>query len=267
MGHSSEPAPAAAKEIPPLNFETVPLSKREVDYPAMREMHAASSLYSPEEVRAWRKNAQIDQTRRTAGQLIPLQPLKESDLTRDPIEQVIARRGSTRQFAHQPISFAQLSTILDRSTRGVPADFIEPFGAQLNQLYLIVNDVEGLAPGAYFFDREHHGLELLKPGNFRPESAYLGLEQSLPGDASVAIFFLADLHKIFERLGSRGYRAAQLEAGVIGGKLYLASYALRLGATGLTFYDDDVIAFFSPHAENMSAIFLVAIGKSARRVR
>jgi hypothetical protein len=31
-------------------------------------------------------------------------------------------------------------------------------------------------------------------------------------------------------------------------------------ARGLTFFDDDVINFFSPHAKDRSAIFLVAIG-------
>jgi hypothetical protein len=56
----------------------------------------------------------------------------------------------------------------------------------------------------------------------------------------------------------------QLEAGILGGKLYLGAYALRLGATGLTFFDDDVIRFFSPHAEGKSAIFLVAVGNSAK---
>jgi len=47
--------------------------------------------------------------------------------------------------------------------------------------------------------------------------------------------------------------------------MYLAAYALRLGATGLTFYDDDVVEFFSPHAAGKSAVFLVALGKSAQR--
>jgi len=39
-----------------------------------------------------------------------------------------------------------------------------------------------------------------------------------------------------QRFGNRGYRAVQLEAGILGGKLYLAAYAQRLGATGLTFF-------------------------------
>ena len=38
----------------------------------------------------------------------------------------------------------------------------------------------------------------------------------------------------------------------------------RFGATGLTFYDDEVTRFFSPHAEGKSAIFLVALGKSVK---
>ena len=50
-----------------------------------------------------------------------------------------------------------------------------------------------------------------------------------------------------------------------GGKLYLAAYALGLGATGLTFFDDDVTRFFSPHAAGKSVMFLDAIGHPARR--
>jgi len=96
---------------------------------------------------------------------------------------------------------------------------------QLNDLYMIVHAVQGLKPGAYFFRREQNTMELLKEGEFRAEAHHLGLEQELPGDACVDIFFLADLNRILERYGNRGYRAVQLEAGTIGGKTYLAAYA------------------------------------------
>jgi hypothetical protein len=52
---------------------------------------------------------------------------------------------------------------------------------------------------------------------------------------------------------------------MLGGKLYLAAYAQGLGASGLTFYDDDVVNFFSPHTTGKSAIFLTCLGKSASR--
>jgi SagB-type dehydrogenase family enzyme len=274
-GPSARPAPPSQTasrvltDLSPLGLETVPLSRDEIDYPLMREMHAASSLDSAEEVAAWRGRTPLNPTRMTnlpppVGPVIQLTPLSDAEMPRDPIEQVILRRGSSRQFARTPISLTQLSTMLDRATRGIPADFLNPFGSQLNHLYLIVHAVEGLEPGAYVFHRDRRVLECLKRGNFRDQAGYLGLEQQLPADAAVDIFFLADLRPIFDRFGNRGYRAVQLETGILGGKLYLAAYAQRLGATGLTFYDDEVTRFFSPHAEGKSAIFLVAVGKSVK---
>jgi SagB-type dehydrogenase family enzyme len=178
---------------------------------------------------------------------------------------VVRRRGSSRLFKRKPISFQQLSTLLSCSAQGIEADFLQPFGASFNHWYLIVHAVEGLPSGAYVFHRQRGELELLKEGDFRSEAGHLGLGQELPADASIDIFFLADLDSILERFGNRGYRAVQLEAGILGGKLYLAAYAQRLGATGLTFYDDDVVEFFSPHAQGKSAIFLMALGHGQKR--
>jgi nitroreductase len=101
--------------------------------------------------------------------------------------------------------------------------------------------------------------------HFRREAGNLGLGQEIPADCSVNVYFLADLNRALERFGNRGYRAAQLEASIMGGKLYLAAYAQRLGASGLTFFDDDVTEFFSPHAASKSVMFLIALGKSVKR--
>ena len=75
---------------------------------------------------------------------------------------------------------------------------------------------------------------------------------------------IIDLRSVLERLGNRGYRAAQIEGGIVGGRLYLAAYAQRFGATGLTFFDDEVVDFFSPHAAGKSVMFLVALGHPDR---
>jgi len=39
----------------------------------------------------------------------------------------------------------------------------------------------------------------------------------------------------------------------------------QAGASGLTFFDDDVTEFFSPHAAGKSVMFLIALEKSTRR--
>ena len=266
LGRDSSPAPGPPAEIERLTLETEPLSTSEVDYPAMREMHAASSLLDEEEVRRWRGAMQEVKNPEPRGKLVPLEPFGEDEMSREGIGTVILKRGSTRRFARgSSLSFNEFSTMLHRSTREIPADFLGAAGPHLNQIYLIVHAVDGLEPGAYALDRDWRAIEMIKAGEFRREAGYLGLEQALPAEAAATIFFIADLNAVFGRFGNRGYRAAQLEAGIIGGKTYLAAYAQGFGASGLTFYDDDVIEFFSPRAQGKSAIFQVAIGRSAKR--
>ncbi len=253
----------------PLVLQIQPLSKREVDYPAIRAMHEASSLESADEVVQWRAARaslnHVQEDRSTNGRRrVFLQAPSDVDMPTDAIEEVIVRRGSTRQFAREAISFGQLSALLGRATRGISTDFLSA-GDSLNQLYLIVHAVDDLAPGAYVYRRDLHALELLREGDFRRQAGDLGLGQYIPADCSVNVYFLADLDRILDRFGNRGYRAAQLEASIIGGKLYLAAYAQGLGASGLTFFDDDVTEFFSPHAAGKSVMFLIALGKSVKR--
>ena len=264
LGHFAALAQQLPSELSAIHWESLPLSRNETVYPAMHEIHIASSLNSPEEVETWRSKAPLAKLPPPTGPIVQLHPYSDAEMPRDPIEQVILRRGSARKFAQVPIGLPQLSTMLDRATRGVPADFLEPQGTQLNDLYLIVNAVEGLEPGAYAYHRDGHVLECLKPGNFRAQAGHLGLDQELPAEAAADMFFLADLEMIVKRFGNRGYRAVQLEAGILSGKLYLGAYAQHVSATGLTFYDDEVIRFFSPHAHRKSVTMLVAVGKNAK---
>jgi SagB-type dehydrogenase family enzyme len=267
VGSDPEQAVSPSPEVASLDLEVAPYSQREVDYPAIREMHAASSLASPQEAQElWGDTPPIKQ-REPQGQLFPLDQAPEAELPDDTIEAVIVRRGSSRRFRRSPITYQQLSTMLDRAAQVIPADFLDGPGATLNQLYLIVHDVEGLPSGSYVFHPQQAVLEQLKAGDFREQAGYLGLHQALPADASVDIFFLTDLAPVLERYGNRGYRIAQVEASIRGGKLYLGAYAQRLGASGLTFFDDDVTEFFSPHAQGMSVMFLVALGRPMRRGR
>ena len=78
--------------------------------------------------------------------------------------------------------------------------------------YLIVNAVEGMEPGASFYQHESGTFDLLKPGAFRRESGYLWLEQPLGADSSALICYMADLTRVLAALGDSGYRDAHLEA-------------------------------------------------------
>jgi nitroreductase len=194
-------------------------------------------------------------------QAVTLRPLQSA--AADSVEQVILRRGSTRRFLREPITFEQLSSILIAALDPLAADFgVSDQG--VNTAYLIVNAVDGLLSGAYVLDQHTRDLTLLRSGAFRSEAAYLCLEQPLLGQAAAVVFPMADLEEVTSRLGPRGYRAALLEGGVLGGRLYLAAYRLKLGATGTTFYDEQVTEFFSPHAHGKSPTLAIGVGRDPR---
>ncbi len=241
-------APMRSPPVPPLQLSTRPLSPRTLDYPEIISAHAASSLASGAEAAAWRTAFPQDLSR--------LRPVEREGQSVEPVESVILRRGSSRRFSHAPISRATFDALLAAATAPVSID-----AHVATDLYLIVNAVEDLAPGAYVLDRAAPGLVLLRPGNFRDMATYLDLGQPLAGDAAFNAYWLVDL----DALDDRAYRAAQLTASIEGGQLYLAAYRAHLGATGLTFFDDDVTRFFEPYVQGKSVMFLTAVGHSMKR--
>ncbi|MGH2718296.1 MAG: SagB/ThcOx family dehydrogenase [Actinomycetota bacterium] len=245
---SPAPAPTGAA---PLELAWRPLSAEEISYPEVLAAQDSGKL-QPDRVKVWREIPQA-----------PNPPIGFGPGSPDTLERVILRRGSTREFDRVPMPAGALATILDRATRGVPTDYA-PAGSRLIEPHLIANRVEGLEAGAYRYDQ---AFALLGPGDFSDAAGFLCLEQALGRDAAATHFLMADLPGVLSALGDRGYRAAELEAGVTGGRIYLAAEAHRIGATGLTFYDDEVTEFFAPPGVSPRSCMLVtAVGPATRRL-
>jgi SagB-type dehydrogenase family enzyme len=250
LGSTDEVMPSSPP-LAPLELESIQLSK-EVVYQPLVKMHRESRLDTAAEV-ARVSRAEVATAPATAGEQLNFEAIDPADARG--LGDTILRRGSTRTFAHEAIGADELATILSTSSGHRNVDF-----PPLTQTYLIVNAVDDLAPGAYYFNREANSFELLGAGDFRTAAGYLCLEQRLGYDCSALIVYMAGLDRALEALGNRGYRDAHLEAGILAGRAYLACYALDRGATGLTFYDDDTTKFFSPHAAGQSPLLMVAIG-------
>jgi hypothetical protein len=71
---------------------------------------------------------------------------------------------------------------------------------------------------------------------FRDELYRVCAEQELGRDAAFVVIGATDVGA----LDDRGYRDAQLAAGLVLGRLHLAAYALGASATGMTFVDGEV---------------------------
>jgi Nitroreductase family len=207
-----------------------------IDYPDADALHRASKLESAEEVERYRGDGDWQSARLD----IP--------------DEVFRRRGSIRDFSPEPIAQIELAAILAGAMGSVPLDV--PAAIHFR---LIVNAAEGLEPGAYRFEPPDV-FELLRAGDFRRQAGYLVLEQFLGALAAATMFAMVDLDEVLRRHGNRGYRAAQLEAGIRVGRIYLGAFARGLGATASTFYDDDVTAFLAPR-EGLSPMLAVAVGR------
>lgn len=257
------PAVAAATGSPPLgpiSPRTRPLSRSPRSYPLVTAAQRAGELPSAEAVSAWRNQASTLRAQ-PATQTLSAGDAGQDRAATDTVEAVILRRGSTRRFARHPMPRGPLRWAMAAATRAVPGDFVPPHATLLEHL-LAVHAVEGLTPGAYRWSQGQ--FQLLRAGAERDRTRSLCLGQDLGGDSAATVFHCAQLEPILETLGARGYRAAQLEGGVAAERLQLAAFALGVGATGLTFMDDDVSAFFGTRAAPM---LTVAVGVPAYRAR
>jgi SagB-type dehydrogenase family enzyme len=282
--HSSEDI---IPHIPVPNIR--PISKRgEINYPEIWALNRASELTSKQEVEEWISNAHRHQSLLSTGSnhsqrkgsksennpIVISKELEENVKASPSLKETILSRGSSRKFARTIISVSALKTILYCSTRGVPLDILKNEENSLIDVYFLANAVDGLTPGAYFYDRNASAansnssiFRIKEIVSSRNISGYLCLGQTLFGDASVVFFLMTDLKSVLGSLGNRGYRSSQFEAGVIAGKIYLTAYSLGIGASGSTFFDDAVTELFSPHAGKKSTMIAVGVGVPAYNAR
>jgi hypothetical protein len=97
-------------------------------------------------------------------------------------------------------------------------------------------------------------IAYMTPGRqLAPGPDIWGCLKKSPPISALTFTFSEDLKLDFRALRQLRNREAELEASIMGGKLYL------------TFFDDDVTDFFSPHATGNSVMFLIALGKSVKK--
>ncbi|MFL6160828.1 MAG: hypothetical protein ACJ74U_01240 [Jatrophihabitantaceae bacterium] len=183
------------------------------------------------------------------GQPWPTGPALDDVPAAPPLDEVILRRGSQRR--------------MDRAAR-LPRPVLDwPMRAALRGIevphWVVVHAVEQLPAGIYRWPRLDNPIRV---GELRDELARVCMDQALAAEAGyVVIAAIENAH-----LDDRGYRDAQLAAGLAEGRLHLASYALGATATGMTFYDAAVPALLAEPADLITLLFTcVGVGEYASK--
>lgn len=150
------------------------------------------------------------------------------------VEEVVLRRSSQRRMdPTHGLSKQLLTTSLAVAMRGIDVPH-----------WVVVHAVDGLTPGVY---RWPDLATPVRPGALREELYRVGLDQGLPRDAA---FVVVSATRTAD-LDDRGYREAQLAAGLVEGRLHLAAYAQGAGASGMTFLDSEIPALLGEPVDGL----------------
>lgn len=253
LGEGSD---AAASEVPPLDARVEAISRRPRVDREIEKAREAIRLKDADQVRSFRAS-RVRAGPPLDGTIIDVASPPGEALSADSLEAVIARRGSSRRMAPEPFPAPEYLALASAAVGPVPGD--RP-SVPLS-VFVAAAALDGVPPGA-FQVLPGRGFQTIARGSPRSRVGHLCLDQRLGADAAAVTFLTADLRKVTATLGPRGYAVAQLEAGVAAGRLYLGAYAQCLGASGITFYDDEVREFFQTEEEPMLA---VVMGPEGRR--
>jgi SagB-type dehydrogenase family enzyme len=227
------------------------LSEEQVPYPLIEKVHAVTKLGTEAIIPS------LGPPKASGRGQIGLPPHVSASRS---FGDVVRTRRSALDFkgGDASISLSQLATLLSSTKEPFFADFAT---ARFVDLYLYVHRVEGLVPGVYRYWPEHAELEIIKKGDQRLVAAALSLGQDLAGSACLAFSMIGDFENAARSYGDRGYRYVHFEAGAIGQRMYLASEALGLRATGIgAFFDEEVNRYLSLSPELGQVVYHFAIG-------
>lgn len=197
--------------------------------------------------------------------------LPKPDLDRGlPAARAIAERRSTRTYASEPMTQAELAQVLFLAT-GITND---PWGQARRsapssgalypiETYAVVHNVEGLERGVYHYALREHALELVRAGDFRSRTVDQALGQDFLGRCGAVIFLTQILQRMRPKYQDRSYRYGLLEAGHIGENAYLAAVSMGLGACGVgAFMDDEINAMLGVDGTDEAAVYMLAVGRT-----
>lgn len=211
-----------------------------------------------------------------AAELIALPKPADIEKTSFDLWQAINQRKSLRQYAEHPLDLEELSLLL-WATQGVhrissrPATLrtVPSAGARhAFETFILVNQVEGLAPGLYRFAAIEHALQAVDTSNDVNARITAACEdQTQVSRSAVTFIWAAVIERMTWRYPERGYRYILLDAGHVCQNLYLAAEAMQCGACAIAAFDDDVLNYeLGLDGISQFAVYAASLGKRKTQV-
>ena len=184
---------------------------------------------------------------------------------------LINSRKSTRYYKPISISIEELSYLLwctqgvHEVIHGVATRRTVPSAGARHALetILLINRVEGIAPGLYRYLSLEHQLGVLKKDSSTVNKIVsASLDQDFIRDSAVTFIWAAVIYRMSWRYQERGYRYIFLDAGHVAQNLYLSAESINCGVCVIGAFDDDEINnVLDLDGQKQFVIYMAAVGK------
>jgi SagB-type dehydrogenase family enzyme len=205
---------------------------------------------------------------RTRRQLPPPRP------TQDAFTRALLARKTHREFSGEAVPLEAVSTLL-YYTWGVTGQVMSPVFGPLphktspsggarhpGEVYLVALDVDGLAPGIYYYNGHRHHLHLLRRGRFRRQLLDYSVGQTHVAQAAAVFLMTAYFPRSMWKYKSpRAYRVVTLDAGHLAQTFCLAAAWLGLAPfTTAALRDTAIEAALDIDGIGESVLYLAGVG-------
>jgi len=239
------------EDLPEKLVKTSQVAEKEIDYPLIEEIYRVTSdvMFTDE-----KESSMVDEMGIVPEEWTGIDMAGSWPETMNFSESIFNRR-SKRNYVPKPLSDDCLTALL----QGLCSSDRDPYKSSLTTGFLL-GKAENHNPGFYMMDTFSGKIGLRAPGLFTETMAQVCLNQSWLTNAAIHFLFMADLEKLKNIKGDRGYRYAMMRAGRLGERLYLMATSLNLGCCGIGAYYDNEAANLLELAENSKLLYLVAVG-------
>jgi SagB-type dehydrogenase family enzyme len=190
-----------------------------------------------------------------------------------PLAEAIRRRKSERKYTNEPLTLDELAFFVWAAQgvreagrhgdtpyvlRTVPsAGARHPF-----ETYLVVNSVQGLAPGLYHYQSLEHRLCLLGAPGDLVQRTHDGCFGQYVKNSAVTFLWTAVPYRTEWRYGAVSPKLIALDAGHVCQNLYLACTAAGAGACAIAAYDQQALdAVLGLDGDDEFVIYVATVGK------
>jgi len=181
------------------------------------------------------------------------------------LEVLLSKRRSIRDYADSPLTRDEVLKLLwaGQGITGPMGERTAPSAGAFYPLrvYLVVGNVEDMAPGIYKYQPDGEKLRRVKEGDMRADLAAAAYDQRWVEEGAIDIVIAAVYEETMGRYGGKAVRYVHLEAGHAAQNICLEATALGLGLVTVGAFDDAAVADLVGLSPEENPLYIIPVGR------